>query len=54
MPGKSRINYILAVNPWFDFNYEEQCWEQNEFYGEKHPVDMVIDGDVIEGLDLVK
>ena len=52
MPGKSRINYILAVNPWFDFIEEEQCWIQNEFYGEKHPVDMVVDGDVIDGISL--
>jgi len=53
MPGKVRTNYVLAVNPWFDWIEEEQCWIQNEFYGEKHPVDMVIDGDVVEGLKLV-
>ena len=35
-----------------DWNEEEQCWQQNEFYGEKHPVDMVIDGDAIDGLKI--
>lgn len=54
MPGYKRTNYVLAVSPWFDFNKEEQCWEQNEFYGEKHPVDMVIDGDVLKGLECVQ
>lgn len=54
MPGYKRTNYVLAVSPWFDWNEEDQCWEQNEFYGEKHPVDMVIDGDVIDGLNLVE
>jgi len=53
MPGHARTNYVLAVNPWFDWIEEEQCWVQNEFFGEKHPVDMVIDGDAIEGLVLV-
>ena len=52
MPGKARTNYVLAVSPWFDWNEEEQYWQQNEFYGEKHPVDMVIDGDAIDGLKL--
>tara|TARA_B100000085_G_scaffold126718_1_gene115387 strand:+ start:5179 stop:6237 length:1059 start_codon:yes stop_codon:yes gene_type:complete len=54
MPGKARTNYVLAVNPWFDWIEEEQCWIQNEFYGEKHPADMVIEGDAIEGLKLVQ
>ena len=52
MPGYKRTNYVLAVSPWFDWNEEEQCWQQNEFYGEKHPVDMVIDGDAIDGLKI--
>lgn len=53
MPGHTRTNYVLAVNPWFDFIEEEQCWVKNEFFGEKHPVDMVIDGDVLDGLKRV-
>lgn len=50
--GKTRTNYVLAINPWFDWNNEEKYWFQNEFYGEKHPIDMIIDGDVIKGLEL--
>lgn len=53
MPGYARTNYVLAVNPWFDWIEDEKCWVQNEFYGEKHPLDMVVDGDVIEDLVLV-
>lgn len=52
VPNFSRTNYVLAVNPWFDWDEHEQCWIQNEFFGEKHPADMVVDGDVIEGLTL--
>jgi hypothetical protein len=52
VPNFSRTNYVLAVNPWFDYDLKNDCWIQNEFFGEKHPVDMVIDGDVIEGLTL--
>lgn len=51
-PIKKRTNYVLAVNPWFDWDNENKCWIQNEFFGEKHPLDMIIDGDVIEGLTL--
>ena len=48
--GYTRTNYVLAVNPWFDFNEKENCWIQNRFYGNKHPLDMVVDGDVLEGI----
>lgn len=51
-PGITRTNFVLAVNPWFDYDSNENCWVQNEFFGEKHPVDMVLDGDVIEGISL--
>ena len=49
-PGISRTNFVLAVNPWFDYDEENRCWIQNEFFGEKHPVDMVLDGDVIQNI----
>ena len=52
-PIKKRTNYILAVNPWFDWDSQNKCWIQNEFYGEKHPLDMIVDGDVINGLELI-
>lgn len=50
-PNETRSNYVLAVNPWFDWVEEDQCWIKNEFYGNKHPLDMVIDGDVLDGLE---
>lgn len=52
VPNFSRTNYVLAVNPWFDYDTNNRCWIQNDFFGEKHPVDMAIDGDVIDGLTL--
>jgi hypothetical protein len=51
-PGITRTNFVLAVNPWFDYIADERCWVKNEFFGEKHPIDMVINGDVIEGLNI--
>lgn len=47
----ARTNYVLAVNPWFDYDAEDDAWIQNEFYGEKHPVDMVLDSDVLENIN---
>ena len=32
---------------------EEDAWVSNEFFGEKHPVDMFIDGDIVEGLEFI-
>ena len=31
MPGHARTNYVLAVNPWFDWIEEEQCWFKMNF-----------------------
>lgn len=47
-----RIHAVLGFSPWWDYNAEEQCWTQNEFYGVKHPFDMLVDGDIFEGLEL--
>lgn len=46
----TRTHLVLGFSPWWDYIPEEQAWVQNEFYGVKHPFDMVIDGDVFEGL----
>jgi len=51
-PGITRTNFVLAVNPWFDYVADERCWVKNEFFGEKHTIDMVINGDVVEGLNI--
>jgi hypothetical protein len=48
----SRIHLMLGFSCWWDFNEETGKWSQNEFFGKKHPKDMLIDGDVIPGLKL--
>lgn len=36
-----RINLILGISPWFDYDRENNQWISNEFYGEMHPFDML-------------
>lgn len=45
-----RIHLVLGFSPWWDYIPEEKAWVQNEFYGVKHPFDMLLDGDIFEGL----
>lgn len=47
-----RIHFVLGFSPWWDYLPEEEAWVQNEFYGVKHPFDMLYDGDVFSGLTL--
>jgi hypothetical protein len=47
-----RIHLMLGFSCWWDFNEETGDWSQNEFFGKKHPKDMLVDGDVIPGLQL--
>jgi len=48
----ARIHFVLGYSPWWDYDPIEQCWTQNEFYGVKHPFDMLADGDIFSGLEL--
>jgi hypothetical protein len=50
---KDRINFVLGYSPWFDFDKENRCWVQNDFYG-KHPFQMLIDGEIFSGLELLQ
>lgn len=50
---KHRVHLMLGFSCWWDFNEETGDWTQNEFFGKKHPKDMLIDGDVIPNLQLV-
>ena len=43
-----RINLVYAISPWFDYIEEEDAWIPNEFFNRKHPIDMLMDGDVID------
>jgi hypothetical protein len=49
---KHRIHLMLGFSCWWDFDEETGSWAQNEFFGKKHPKDMLVDGDVIPGLEL--
>lgn len=45
-----RIHLVLGFSPWWDYLPDEKAWVQNEFYGEKHPFDMLVDGDIFSGI----
>lgn len=45
---KSRTHLVLGFSPWFDYIEEEDAFVSNEFYGEMHPIDMLISGHVHE------
>lgn len=42
-----RAAIVLGVSPWFDFDEEKDEWLPNQFFGKKHPLQMLLDGDVI-------
>lgn len=43
----SRSALVIGTNPWFDYIEEEDAFVSNEFFGKKHPFDMLVDGDII-------
>ena len=47
-----RVHFVLGYNPWFDYDPINKCWVQNDFWG-KHPFQMLIDGDIFTGIELV-
>lgn len=49
-----RIHLVLGFSPWWDHVPEENAWVKNEFYGKKHPYDMLVDGDIFSGLKFMK
>lgn len=51
--NKCRIHLMLGFSCWWDFDEATGVWTQNEFFGKKHPKDMLISGDVIPHLQLV-
>lgn len=48
-----RTHIVINVCPWWDYNFEDQCWYTNEFYGQLHPTEMVLQGHIMKGLNLV-
>lgn len=49
-----RINMVIGWSPWLTYNREEKYWFVNEFFGKKHPYQMLIDGDVTDKIKLRK
>lgn len=43
---RTRTHLVLGFSPWFDYDDEEDCYFSNEFYGEMHPLDMLVSGKV--------
>ena len=41
---KNRVHIVLGFSPWFDYDAEQDAWISNEFYGELHPFDMLLQG----------
>lgn len=47
-----RVHLMLGFSCWWDFDEATGDWTRNEFFNKKHPLDMLVDGDVIPGLQL--
>jgi hypothetical protein len=45
LSDQDRTNIVLGFSPWFDLIAGE--WKPNKFFGVKHPLDMLVDGDII-------
>ena len=43
----TRTNLIIGCSPWLDYIPEKQAWIKNEFFGKKHPFEMLLDGDIL-------
>jgi hypothetical protein len=39
-----RIHLVLGVAPWFDYDADDDSWHANEFFGRKHPFDLLLTG----------
>lgn len=44
---KDRTHIVLGFSPWFDYDPVVDEWRPNEFFGKKHPMQMLLDGDVL-------
>ena len=42
----TRIHIVMGLSPWFTYNEDDDSWSTNEFFGKKHPIDMLVDGDL--------
>lgn len=44
---EDRTSIVLGFSPWFDYDAATDEWVPNEFFGKKHPLQMLLDGDVL-------
>jgi len=44
-PEKDRINLILGISPWWQFDEKTGYWYSNRFYGHAHPFEMFQNGE---------
>lgn len=42
----SRCSMHFSVWPWIEFDHPSRTYRPNRFYGRKHPVQMILDGDL--------
>lgn len=47
VPAVDRTSIVLGISPWFDYDPVQDGWFPNEFFGKKHPHQMLLDGDVL-------
>lgn len=49
-----RANMVIGLSPWLTYNKEERYWYPNEFFGKKHPFDIIIDGHVTDKIRFLR
>jgi hypothetical protein len=47
-----RTNLVIGSSPWFDYDEEQDAYVSNEFYGEMHPFDMLVNGHIIKDIEI--
>lgn len=48
---KMRAHLVIGISPWFDYDSTDDSWNINEYYGNVHPFDMLVNGHVVDGLE---
>lgn len=51
--GDERIHLVIGTIPWFTYLPDEDAYVTNDYFGEMHPIDMLVNGHIIKGLKLV-
>jgi hypothetical protein len=49
-----RANMVIGLSPWLSYNKEERYWYPNEFFGKKHPFDIIVDGHVTDKIRFLR